>query len=309
MNHSKTADGNISQSTIRQCGWNSPGFRTFPRMGNTQMAHVSIPESTEVFTMKCRHVGLAAVVATMLMISSLAAQDDVLDDESYVAGDCCDSGCGCRGTAYGEVQFLYLGSFGTEDPWYGDDNNGLDAEGGVRLVTGYEGCNGLGIRFRWFDFDGTARRPDGDLEGLDLEYFDVEITENISICNLHGVVSAGYRHAEYDTYFDQSSPYTTFSGDGVTLGIQLERDICCNIGLFGWLQHSMLYGDDDKEGYPNTLMGWTEVQLGIQTTSGIGGYDAVIRTGVEAQRHEGMFQADTQDSGLIGWFVSGSLVF
>jgi len=259
--------------------------------------------------MKCRHVGLAAVVATMLMISSLAAQDDVLDDESYVAGDCCDSGCGCRGTAYGEVQFLYLGSFGTEDPWYGDDNNGLDAEGGVRLVTGYEGCNGLGIRFRWFDFDGTARRPDGDLEGLDLEYFDVEITENISICNLHGVVSAGYRHAEYDTYFDQSSPYTTFSGDGVTLGIQLERDICCNIGLFGWLQHSMLYGDDDKEGYPNTLMGWTEVQLGIQTTSGIGGYDAVIRTGVEAQRHEGMFQADTQDSGLIGWFVSGSLVF
>ena len=118
----------------------------------------------------------------------------------------------------------------------------------------------------------------------------------------------GFRHVEYDAY-SGGDPDVAFSGDGVTLGIQLDRYINCDLSLFAWLQHSMLYGDDEDDDL-NTVMGWTEVQLGVQyTPCSCCGYNPFVRAGVEAQRHEGMFDDDTSDTGLIGWFVTGGVNF
>lgn len=260
--------------------------------------------------------GLALSAAITAQVS---AQEDVMQDvtqdepmasvaDSYGKG-CCDTGC-CGGSFYGDFQYVNLDTYGTEESF----DNGLDSEDGYRLVGGYQGCDGLGIRARWFRFDGAQALAGngGDLDGLDLEYFDLEITECFSLCNLHGLISAGYRHAEYDAFTEDApgDPDESFDGDGVTLGITVQRDIGCNLGLFAWAQHSMLYGDDNGgNDVDDTLMGWTEVQLGAQYTTCVGGYNAVVRGGVEAQRHEGMFDNDTQDTGLLGWFLSAGVGF
>ena len=256
--------------------------------------------------MKLRHASLAAIAATMLMISSLSAQDDA--SHCGDGADCCDLGSGC-GSTYADVQLVYLSTHGTEDYFARD----IDDEAGYRLVLGYEGCSGLGVRFRWFDFDSTTATGSGEedyLDGLDLEYYDFEVTDTICICNWNGIISGGFRHVEYDAYSDDNDgDRVAFNGDGVTLGIQLDRYINCDLSLFAWLQHSMLYGDDEEDDL-NTVMGWTEVQLGVQyAPCSCCGYNPFVRAGVEAQRHEGMFERDTSDTGLIGWFVTGGVNF
>tara|TARA_B100000809_G_scaffold60658_1_gene57256 strand:- start:337 stop:720 length:384 start_codon:yes stop_codon:yes gene_type:complete len=123
------------------------------------------------------------------------------------------------GSTYADVQLVYLSTHGTEDLFA----RGIDDEAGYRLVLGYEGCSGLGVRFRWFDFDSTTVTG-GDsflVDSLDLEYYDFEVTDTICICNWNGVISGGFRHVEYDAYIGDTggNPAEAFSGDGVTLGI------------------------------------------------------------------------------------------
>ena len=245
-----------------------------------------------------------------------AAQDDAMLDvdqsepmaevaDSYgkdCGKGCCDDVCCGSGSFYGEFQFLYLEAYGTED----DINPDVDEEEGYRLVGGYQGCDGLGLRVRYFDFDGVQEIGGGE-EGLDLSYFDLEVTDVISICNLHGLVSAGYRHGELDQFDDGLS--SSFEGDGITLGVQLQRDLGCNLGLFAWAQHSILFGDDDENDREDMLMSWTEIQLGAQYCTCVGGYNTVVRGGVEVQRHEGVNDGDTADSGLFGWFLSAGVNF
>lgn len=261
--------------------------------------------------------GLALSAALTCQVSAQedpmqdVTQDEPIADTSVADGygkGCCDTGC-CGGSFYGEFQWVNLDSYSTEDAF---DQGSVGTNDGFRLIGGYQGCDGLGVRARWFDFDGVDAQANNDQNGLDLSYFDLEVTEAISICNLHGLVSAGYRHGEYTMFSDDDAgdPDVDFEGDGVTLGILLQRDIGCNLGLYAWVQQSFLYGDDDADGGANavdTLMGWTEVQLGAQYSTCVGGYNAFARAGVEAQRHEGMGDEDTQDSGLLGWFLSAGV--
>jgi hypothetical protein len=253
-------------------------------------------------------LGLALTAALSLQASAqedpmqVEPMDDVMDVEQSVVADygkdcgkgCCDDGC-CSGGVYAEFQYLRLDSYATEDTF-----EDVDEDDGYRINVGYEGCDGLGLRLRYFQFE--SEFDDGD-EALDLEYFDIEITQSFCLCSLEGIVSAGYRHANYEEDDDD----VDFNGDGITLGLQLERDITCNFGLYAWAQHSIVYGDDDSTGDEEALLGWTEVQLGAQYSSCIGGYNAFVRGGVEAQRHEGLADDDTADTGLFGWFISGGV--
>lgn len=239
---------------------------------------------------------------------------DVTQDEPVVEsvaedyGKGCGKGCGddcCGGGSfYGEFQFLYLEAYSTEE----DIDSGVDSEDGYRIVGGYTGCDGLGVRARYFDYDGIQEVAGSGTNGLDVRYFDAEVTDAICICNLHGVLSAGYRHGEYESFEDDDLD-VDFEGDGVTLGIVLNRQIGCNLGLYAWVQHSILYGDDDESGDDDVLTGWTEVQLGAQYDVCVGGYDAFVRGGVEADRFEGLQDDDTADAGLLGWFLSAGVGF
>jgi hypothetical protein len=246
--------------------------------------------------------GLALTAAVSLQASAQddVAPVDVMQDETSVAQNygqgCCDTACCCSGNVYGEFQWVHLDQYATE----GAGPASADEEDGYRIVGGYQGCDGLGVRGRYFDFDGIQNN-----QGLDLEYFDLEVTEAFNLCCLNGVLSAGYRHGEYQ----EDNNNADFEGDGVTLGIMLQRDLGCHLGLYAWAQHSILYGDDDANNRNDTLLGWTEIQLGAQYNTCVAGYNAFARAGVEAQRIEGMTNDNTQDAGLLGWFLSAGVNF
>ncbi len=234
---------------------------------------------------------------------------DVMQSESSVAADygkgCCDNVCS-SGSVYGEVQYLRFNTFATEGNF-----EGLDSDDAYRVVIGYQGCDGLGLRVRWFDFEGAQQTGTATtVTGLDVQYIDLEITSCFTLCNLQGVVSAGYRHAEYDAFTADAVgvPDESFDGDGITFGITLNRQVSCNLSVFLWAQHSMLFGDDNgTNDYDDVVMGWTEAQIGVQYSTCFAGYNAFVSGGVEAQRHEGMFNAETQDTGLLGWFLSAGV--
>lgn len=229
-----------------------------------------------------------------------------LDDEMQKMKDVCEDDwcddCG-RGRAYAAFDVVYLETHGTEDTF----NRGIDDEFGYRLTAGYERADGLGVRFRWFSFKNTQPLPGPDVDGLELDAYDLELTQAISFCNLYGTASVGYRHAEYTAFTvdPANDPDEALNLDGITLGVDLNRDLTDRVALFTRMQYSMLYGDDNgSNDSPKTLMGWTEVQAGVQYSVNMDVATVTVRTGIEAQRHEGGFNDDTEDTGLIGGFIS-----
>ena len=252
-------------------------------------------------------LSVAFITASSL---SASAQFDHLQASNCDLGccdsDCCDSGCcdnrAC-GSLYGEIQYLNLSMFESEYATITDDTDAsLGSDSGYRINLGYETQEGLGLRLRYFDFDGRTTFSDG-VGGLNASYFDLEVTDRFCLGKMQGMLSAGYRHADWEQIY-RDETYVKFEGDGVTLGAMLERDLGCNLDLFGWVQQSILFGKDTYDGYESYVMSWTEVQLGAQYNANISGCGAFLRGGFEAQRHEAVANADSQDMGLAGWFLS-----
>ena len=254
--------------------------------------------------------GLALIAA--MGMPAVAQDEDVMPSgEQSVAADygkgCCDVCCSSGGF-YGEFQYVRLSThsvYGYQDA--ADDGNGY------RIVGGYESCDGLGLRVRYFDFDNRTNTTPGtvpSLEGLDLEYLDIEVTQSFCLCNLNGVVSAGYRHADVLVWDGGTIPNNAgdYKGDGITLGLQLERQVTCNFGLYAWAQHSMLYGRDAYNPSSNTIFQWTEVQLGGEYNTCVAGYNTFVRAGVEAHAIEDV-EYGYNPVGAFGWFVSAGMSY
>ena len=213
----------------------------------------------------------------------------------------CDDGC-CCGSFYGEFQYLNLEIHSNEE----DINPDIGSDSGVRLLAGYAGCDGLGIRARYFNYDNVEGDDDGN--GLEAEYLDLELTDTVCICNLHATVSAGYRHARYDSFEDEDLD-VEFDGDGVTWGVMVEREVSCSLSAYAWVQHSLVYGDDEESNHEEVYLSWTEVQLGVQYDTCVAGYDAFLRGGVEAHDMQGLQDDDSAQCGLLGWFLSAGVGF
>ncbi|QDT03799.1 hypothetical protein K227x_21840 [Rubripirellula lacrimiformis] len=217
---------------------------------------------------------------------------------------CCDNGN--AGGYYGEIQFLRLKAHASEGDTYSDDGVPR-ARNGYRINLGYQTSEGLGARFRYFDYDGAQEFPDGR-GGLKADYFDFEVTDQFRLSKFDGILSAGYRHANLEELY-QDDNYADFKGDGLTLGAMLQRDMGCNLSLYGWMQHSILVGDDPAAGSEGLVASWTELQLGGQYNNCVAGYNTFIRGGAEAQQHAGIVDDDSEDTGLFGWFLSCGVTF
>ncbi len=254
---------------------------------------------------RTRSTAFLAVGLLVAATSFVQAESALLESLGYSSSN--DNYSSRR--VYGDIQYLYLDTYGSEE----DFNRGLSADSGFRLQGGVENCDGLGIRGRYFQFDGRQALTGGtDVDGLELNYFDIEATQTVSFCNIAGTLSAGYRHASYDAFTDDApnNPDEALDLNGLTFGAQVERALIGNVDLFGWMQYSMLYGDDNgANDSADALMGWTEAQLGLQYNACFRGRQAVIRGGIEGQRHTGGFNDDTQDTGLVGFFVSAGLTY
>lgn len=220
------------------------------------------------------------------------AEAEPVQDVVGGKGCCCDP---CYGGWYAGAEAVILLDHGTDG--YKADNS----EVGYRLWAGYEGCDGLGVAVRFFDYDNG-----GDSEyGNELWYLDLELTTNFCICNTDITLSGGYRHADVHLQDD----YAIWNNaNGVTFGMRVSRDISCNLTAFAWLQESFLYGTDDYDDYSTSHFNWTEAQLGVQYNTCVAGTSAWLRAGVEAQDIAAPFDSYYYDApGEFGYFIGGGV--
>ncbi|MEM8689279.1 MAG: hypothetical protein AAGF81_18260, partial [Pseudomonadota bacterium] len=189
---------------------------------------------------------------------------------------------------------------------------GFDAEVAPRVIAGLVGEDGLGIRFRWFDW--SAKNPNNVgvpelIERLSLETIDVELTQSFSHGNLSGVASAGYRYADYREFgfFDADDMRNS---NGLVVGLELAHLLTDDILLFGKGRYSMQYAPKGTEtGTPRSNLFFTtaEIQLGAEATLWRfeGGGRVFVRGAAEAQSWSGgtIGDGDQEDLGLFGGTV------
>ncbi len=260
-----------------------------------------------------RHVARCVVALIAVQCSTLAsyivAQDDMLHGvgpEATITSvaddygkDCCETGCCLSGTTYGEIQYLSLQTYSDVGIF-----TGTDAESGFRVIAGYEGCSGAGVRVRYFDYDGMTDIPLFGSFGIQARSLDIEATHSFGLCGIDGVISAGYRHSEYDVAFGPLlGGALDFSGDGLTFGLQFDWEIYNNLSLYTWGQQSFVYGETELLG--DKVGRLSEAQLGAQYSTCFAGYPAFFRAGAEAQYHDNFITVSS--TGLWGWFLSAGV--
>ncbi len=189
---------------------------------------------------------------------------------------------------------------------------GFDAEAAPRVIAGLVNDDGLGIRFRWFDWsafnpNNVAQPP--FIERISLETIDVELTQSFARGNLSGVASAGYRYADYREFgfFDADDMRNS---NGLVVGLELAHRFTDDILLFGKGRYSLQYASKGTEtGTPRSNLFFTtaELQLGAEATLWRfdGGGRVFVRGAAEAQSWSGgtIGDGDQEDLGLFGGTV------
>jgi hypothetical protein len=204
-------------------------------------------------------------------------------------GCCCDPCCRSQGF-YGGAELSYLKAHNSS----GTGPTGLLAAaqavtvGGItvdssvaeidpdfeptpRLWVGYQRCDGLGVRLRYWEYDHSFdvatgrdftlsfppvtqvffRGPDGS-HGWDTWVADIEVTDSSLVgCYWDVTWSCGFRQVEFVENVGLDLPdfplllmSKSFTGSGLTASVEVRRRVTCNIGLFGSARASAIYGDE-----------------------------------------------------------------
>jgi hypothetical protein len=206
-------------------------------------------------------------------------------------GCCCDPCCRSQGF-YGGVELSYLKAHNSS----GTGPTGLLAAarsvnvGGItvdssvaeidpdfeptpRLWIGYQRCDGLGVRLRYWEYDHsfdvaigspftlffdtfTQTIPGADgFHGWDTWIADIEVTDSSLVgCYWDVTWSCGFRQVEFVENVGLGLPgfpllimSKSFIGSGLTASVEVRRRATCNIGLFCSARASAIYGDEDTQ--------------------------------------------------------------
>jgi len=265
-------------------------------------------------------------------------------------GELCggDPQCGCYdctrtgGLVFGaEITFLRPHhSMGTR----GYDGTDLlfDFEAAPRFWMGWVNECGLGIRFRYWDFDHTqtvaSQYGQGrtDSQRFDISVSDLEITDTMQLtCLWELTISGGVRYVDYD-----ERRFTTFVRDGSIAGLQefrsstwgptisaeLRRPIWGCLDVFANVRGSAMFGDEDEllwdpQGQQRMLVGSesadvkfiTEMQLGSEYNRPLSnGARLFFRGAVEAQYWSTFsgepFYDGGEAVGFVGFTMSAGLL-
>lgn len=212
------------------------------------------------------------------------------------AGDGCGCTQGCnqccdQSGVYGGVEIVALKVFQSEGN-YGNN----DYQPGARLWVGAQRSDGLGLRFRVFDY---TQSIGGDT--VDIENYDLELTDAFTLGNWNGIVSGGLRYTEFQDDFGSVSTYAT----GLTVGIQANRQLNDRLSIFASVQESLMYGNDVGNTADDVVFSITEVQLGVQADRCLNsGATMFVRTGVEGQFYSAASDFDSEALGLFGFFAT-----
>ena len=230
--------------------------------------------------MKTLLTSLVAIAACCLLAAPVSAQDTACD---VACGDdvgCCDDACGasccdCSGIVIG-AEVLFLDVFAKEGAGgAGDDNMAdYDYEAAFRVWGGYEFANGLGVRFRWFSFDhgGEFRTVGGrvdDVIGLDIDMYDIELTDDLNIGCWELTPSIGVRWGEIEINdFDNGTEVVR--GVGAIVGLESRRYLCNCWSIYANGRYGVLYGDTFGPGNTrfnsesDTFFETIELQVGLE---------------------------------------------
>jgi major outer membrane protein len=223
---------------------------------------------------------------------------------------CCDDCCKAGFVGGGEA--LWLKAF------EGDGNFGdFNYDDGFRFWIGYQRADGLGIRFRYFDFDQEA--DNGDL--FETSHTDLEIYDTVQIgCNWDLVVGAGIRYLDinFSTEEELTPPaiaqlavLQSFTGTGPVVTAELYRHVSDRAALYAIGRESILVGNFRDNGVlqeDSTLM-VSELQLGGQLhRETAGGALLFGRAGWEAQYYHDLSDDNETPISLIGVGFSAGIM-
>jgi hypothetical protein len=197
-------------------------------------------------------------------LSSLEAKFTAMEGK---CGESCQEGCSCnccRDSGWiGGFEMTFLrphASMGTK----GYDGTPLrfDFEAAPRLWTGYQGANGLGFRFRYWDFDHTQtvaslstapRRLDNERYNISVSDLEVTMLQGIG-CNWELTLAGGVRYVDFEESqfsrpatgaVDRSHAFAS-STWGPTIAAEVRRPIIGYVSLFGNVRGSALYGNQNE---------------------------------------------------------------
>lgn len=175
-------------------------------------------------------------------------------------GDCggCCSKCCCKTGGYvAGAELLFLDVFAKAGAGGGpnDATPDFDYEAAYRLWIGYEGADGVGARFRYFDFDQDASATVGIVsvtEAIEIQNYDFEATVDGDCCGFDLTFAAGVRWTEMN--IDRNLAVlgvpvldinSAFDGAGPTLALEARRNVSANLTFFAGARWSVLMGDSD----------------------------------------------------------------
>jgi len=224
---------------------------------------------------------------------------------------CCDDCCKAGFIAGAEA--LWLKAF-QGDGAFGDFNY----DDGFRFWIGYQRADGLGIRFRYFDFDQEA--DNGDL--FETTHTDLEIYDTVQIgCNWDLVVGAGIRYLDINFSTERAeivpaAPVPpvilqSFTGTGPVVTAELYRHVSDRAALYVIGRESILVGNfrDDGDLQEDSTLMVSEIQLGGQLHREMSSGALLFgRAGWEAQYYHDLSDDNETPISLLGVAFSAGIM-
>ncbi len=215
---------------------------------------------------------------------------------------CCDDCCNAGFVGGGEA--LWLKAF-EGDGDFGDFNY----DEGFRFWIGYQRADGLGIRFRYFDFDQEA--DNGNI--FDTTHTDLEVFDTVQIgCHWDLLVGAGIRYLDVTT--DNGTDAFTLTGPGPVVTAELYRHVSDRAALYAIVRESIIVGngrdlDNDLVLVEDSTLMISEIQLGGQLHRETpGGALLFGRAGWEAQYYHDLSDENETPITLMGVGFSAGIM-
>jgi len=252
------------------------------------------------------------IYARLAELESRVAAGNVAYSGGGTCGADSDGSCDdcCKAGFVAGAEAVWLKAF------EGDGNFGdFNYDDGFRFWIGYQRADGLGIRFRYFDFDQEA--DNGDL--FETTHTDLEIYDTVQIgCNWDLVVGAGIRYLDinFSTFDEEIGPaqirlLESFTGTGPVVTAELYRHISDRAALYVIGRESILVGNFRDSGLlqeDSTLM-VSEIQLGGQVHREMSSGALLFgRAGVEAQYYHDLSDDNETPISLMGVVFSAGIM-
>ena len=232
--------------------------------------------------------------------SDLVSYESVGDGTASYGDPCC--GTPCCGSAncntccndygcYAGVDFVFAKPYFEDGVKNGDPS--YDYSYTPRFIIGHKGCNGVGVRARYWWFNDTSSKANGCGEvwpgfqtKLQLDVFDLELTRDFCCGPVRGTIFGGVRYAELDQrLISKGCNRMGVDGWGPVVGLDTSLPISCSCSMIANLRYAALFGDSYAgwQGRGDKCFNVMEILVGLQWDRQVGCGTLRLKGGIETQ--------------------------